>query len=277
MEEVAATTQSQTPKKRRVWEIDFLRGLCIIMMVFDHLMFDLWYFPYFVGVANFKAVGNVSMQKAVDFAAAYWDWGVREAVRLSVIFIFMLLSGMSCVFSRSNSKRLIKLTAAAIILSAVTIIVDLIMDAGVSIYFGILFVLAASLGIYMLLEKLWDNKYFFLGVGLAIIIAGLCFNFYYVDIVDDFSFKALINSVIGLCYLGADSYGIIPYTGVFLVGAFFGKVLYADKRTLFPLLEGKWSRPVEFVGRNTIWVYLAHQPIVLGIVLGIGLCLGYRL
>ena len=275
MEATSVTTKPQESKKKRVWEIDFLRGLCIIMMIFDHLMFDLWYFQYFV--SNFKAVGNASMQKVVEFAAKYWDWSVREAVRLSVIFIFMLLSGMSCVFSRSNGRRLIKLTVAAIILSAATIIIDLIMDAGVSIYFGILFVLAASLGVYMLLEKLWNNKYFFLGVGLAIIIAGLCFDFYYVEIVDDFSFKALVDSAIGLCYLGADSYGIIPYTGVFLVGVFFGRVLYADRKTLFPLLMGKWSRPVEFVGRNTIWVYLAHQPIVLGIVMGVGLCLGYRL
>ena len=258
-----------------MWEIDFLRGICIIMMVFDHFMFDLWYFPYFV--TNFYQVDNATMEKIVDFAQRYWTWSVREAVRLAVIFTFMTLSGISCYFSRSNMKRFIKLTVAGIVLSAATIIIDLIMDAGVSIYFGILFNLALSLGIYMLLKKICDNKYLYLAVGLALIIAGICINFYYIEFYDEFTFKRLIDSIIGLCDLGADSYGIVPYTGVFLVGAFFGEVLYKDKKTLFPPLEGKWSRPVEFVGRNTIWVYLAHQPIILGIVLVIGLCLGYKI
>ena len=263
----------QEPKKR-VWEIDFLRGVCIIMMVLDHLMFDLWYFPYFV--SNFYEIDNAAMKKVVSFAARYWEWGVRIGVRFAVIFIFMMLSGISCYFSRSNTKRLIKLTVAGFVLSAATIIIDLFMDAGVSIYFGILFNLAASLGIYILLKKLWDNKYFFLGVGLALIIAGICINFTKVEYCSEFSFENLIKSIIGLCDLGADSYGIVPYTGVFLVGSFLGAMLYGEKKTLLPKLEGKWSRPVEFVGRNTIWVYLAHQPIILGIVLLAGLCMGYR-
>lgn len=257
-----------------MWEIDFLRGLCIIMMVFDHFMFDLWYFPYFV--TNFHAVNNETFEKVVDLAERYWGWDVREAVRLAVIFTFMVLSGISCSFSRSNGKRVVKLTVAGLVLSTVTIVADLIMDAGISIYFGILLNLALSLGIYILLKKIFPNKYLYLGVGLALIIAGICINFYYIEFYDEFTFGRLMQSIVGLCDLGADSYGIIPYSGVFLVGAFFGEVLYGDKKTLFPIIEGKWSRPVEFVGRNTIWVYLAHQPIILGIVLLVGMCMGYK-
>ena len=266
--------KDEQAKQKRVWEIDFLRGLCIIMMVFDHFMFDLWYFPYFV--TNFHAVNNETFEKVVDFAERYWGWDVREAVRLAVIFTFMVLSGISCSFSRSNGKRVIKLTVAGLVLSTVTIVADLIMDAGISIYFGILLNLALSLGIYILLKKIFPNKYLYLGVGLALIIAGICINFYYIELYDEFTFGRLMQSVVGLCDLGADSYGIIPYSGVFLVGAFFGEVLYGDKKTLFPIIEGNWSRPVEFVGRNTIWVYLAHQPIILGIVLLVGMCMGYK-
>lgn len=255
----------------RVWEIDFLRGVCILMMVMDHFMFDLWYFPYFV--SNYYEVDNAFVEKVVTFASNYWNWSVREAVRLAIIFTFLL----RCSFSRSNPKRVLKLTAAAVILSAATIIIDFIMDAGVSIYFGILCILAASLGIYMLLKLTWDNKYFYLAVGILIIAAGLCIDFFYVEYRSEVTLKNIIDSAIGLCYLGADSYGIVPYTGIFLVGAFIGETLYKDRRSALPFLDGKWARPVEFVGRNTIWVYLVHQPVILGVVLLVGLCLGYKI
>ena len=28
--------------KERFWELDFLRGLCVVLMVFDHFMYCLW-------------------------------------------------------------------------------------------------------------------------------------------------------------------------------------------------------------------------------------------
>ena len=29
--------------RERIWELDFIRGLCVFLMIFDHMMFDLAY------------------------------------------------------------------------------------------------------------------------------------------------------------------------------------------------------------------------------------------
>lgn len=271
-------------KTSRIWEMDFLRGVCILLMVFDHAMFDFMYVPYWV--TNYRAVEPGFVDKMSVFADEYWRSSIRRAVREFVVYTFIVLSGISCALSRSNIKRLIKLAAAALVLTLVTGIVDEIADMGVFILFGILHTIALSLLIYILLGKIWDNKYLFLVVGLALIIIGLSIDYinkpYFsegIRITDpklsSFSFKGLMQLIIGISDYGADSYGIVPYTGVFLAGAFFGRVLYADKHSLVPYLNGVWQKPVSFVGRNTIWVYLLHQPVVLGIILLICRSAGY--
>ncbi|MDR2202435.1 MAG: DUF1624 domain-containing protein [Clostridiales bacterium] len=273
--EIAEKPAEKKVKKERVWEIDFLRGVCILLMVADHIMFDLWQFPYWV--ANFDGVNNAFFNKAAAFAENYWEWGVREAVRLVVVFIFLTLSGISCSLSRSNDKRLIKLAAAALLLSVVTLSADAVMNLGVSIVWGILHIMAFSLLVYVLLKKVFPNKYLYLGIGAALIAVGLTPPFTAAPYSYDITFKSFFEAVLGTLYLGADSYGIAPYTGIFLVGAYLGEAFYSGKKSLLPALGGKWSKPVEFVGRNTIWVYLGHQVLVFTLVMAIGLMCGYKI
>jgi uncharacterized membrane protein len=261
-------------KKNRIWEIDFLRGICILLMVFDHTMFDLMCFPGWVD--NWWDVENAFFQKATEFADFWWGWEVRVAVRIVVVFTFLLLSGIACPLSRSNGKRLGKLAAAAVLLSVATMIIDAVLQLGVLIVFGILHIMALSLGIYVLLKKLSGNKYLFLGVGLALLVAGLAVDFYNIP-ETDLTVKDFFGAVVGVSYLGADCYGIVPYTGVFLIGAFCGETLYWDKRTLLPALAGKWSRPVEFTGRHTLVVFLLHQPVVYAAVMLLGAAAGYKI
>ena len=57
---------------------------------------------------------------------------------------------------------------------------------------------------------------------------------------------------------------LIPWMGVFLIGAAIGKVCYTDKRSLFPKPSDtlcKIKAPIEFLGRHSLIVYLIHQPI----------------
>ena len=54
---------------------------------------------------------------------------------------------------------------------------------------------------------------------------------------------------------------------VFMFGAAFGKIFYEKKTSLLPKLDGKWNKPLLFMGRYTIWFYLGEPVVVYGILM----------
>jgi uncharacterized membrane protein len=66
-----------------------------------------------------------------------------------------------------------------------------------------------------------------------------------------------------------DYFPLIPWLGVFLVGAALGKSVYASRRSLLP-----WRMPrtfVNFAGRHSLLIYIAHQPVIMGVLYALGL------
>lgn len=276
-----AINKSKKQKSKRIWEIDFLRGFCILLMILDHTMFDFMFLPDFA--IDFKSIDIGFLQKfinafiqgtktpffidASNLGEWYWTWSVRINIRWVVVTLFLTLSGMSCIFSRSNTKRLIKMCIASLVLTIATVILEQVFNmTGMIIVFGILHIMSLSLLIYMALKKIFNNnKWIYLIFGLLFFIGGICIKFWdlppnkYSDTLD---FNMIVKVLVGLRDYGADSYGILPYTGFYLIGAFLGEVLYKKKKTLLPILDKAWQKPVSFVGRNAIWVYLGHQVLV---------------
>ena len=91
------------PKKReRVWEIDFLRGAAILGMVIDHFLFDLGALDtYFV---NFHEIASPTLVSFSSQMHAYFYGPIRQFFH-SLAFLFFLMSGISCSFSRSNFRH----------------------------------------------------------------------------------------------------------------------------------------------------------------------------
>ena len=73
--------------KERFWEIDFLRGLAIIMMILFHLLYDLDYF------------GNYTL----NVHAGFWLYFARATAT-----IFLLLVGISLTLSFSRATKIKK-------------------------------------------------------------------------------------------------------------------------------------------------------------------------
>ena len=102
-------------EKKRYWELDFVRGLCVLLMIFDHAMFSFAdVLPGIWEMFNVKFFGGLP-----DLALDYWTWNFRQVFRIFVFTAFFVLCGISCTFSRSNLKRGIKafLVATAITLA----------------------------------------------------------------------------------------------------------------------------------------------------------------
>ena len=80
---------------------------------------------------------------------------------------------------------------------------------------------------------------------------------------------------LGLLYSGffsADFWPILPNLGFFMLGIVLGRSLYGAKKPLLPKLQGR-CRFLTFCGRHSLILYLAQQPVTMGILLLISLLL----
>ncbi len=265
----------------RITEIDALRGIAIALVILDHLMYDVFFLmPNIFGFSSYNAGFWADF---ASLARSYWRWDVRNYVRRFVLFIFLALTGVSCSFSRSNSKRALKLGAIALILTAITVVADVIanLHGRFVIVFGILHVMALSLFVVAIVERFTEEKFAYLVIGALLVFAGAIFYNPFAVTPQQFVVwekfpTQFLEAFIGTKLLGPDSYSFLFYGGQVFIGVFLGKLLYPERRSIV-FKKGYIRGPLTFFGRHSLVVYIAHQiiiPVVLGVLL---LASGYNL
>lgn len=240
--------------KKRFWEIDFLRGLAIIMMIVFHLLCDLNYFGGY----------------GFTLHTGFWLYFARSAAT-----IFILLVGISLTLSFSRAKKtqrvrklyLKYLKRGLMIFSCgliVTLVTWIFLKQGF-VMFGILHFIGLSiiLAYPFLKHSSWN-----LLIGTIFILIGIYLN--------NFTFDFTWLMWIGLrpVHLYAiDYFPIFPWFGVVLIGLSFGDLLYPNyTRTfkLYDLSEFSFIRLFCFLGRHSLLIYLIHQPILIAVLCLIG-------
>ena len=241
----------------RIQAMDALRGLCVVLMCAHHFLYDL----------------------AAFLGAPWWIFTnpVLDVLHLFFAGCFILLSGVSSRFSRSNVRRGLKLLAIALALTAVTLLGEwgakrfLGETFYVRILFGVLHMLSVCMLFYGLTRRLWDKLpdwamvlFCLLGTVLtARLVSGVefegpgwlfPFGFYRED------------------FWSADYFPLFPWLFVFLFGTWLGGKIRAGK-----LPERFYSYSVPFfpgVGRHALLIYVVHQPALMLLTLGIGAVFG---
>jgi uncharacterized membrane protein len=246
-------------KETRIWEVDFLRGFSIIMMVWDHLMYDLKSIPYWF--ANYG-----------EFERPAIAW-------LHFVFVafFLVVSGISFTFSRSNLKRGLKFLLFAVLISVVTMGIDALTGLGIGVFFGIIHMFAFGTLITWALRKLWNNDVFMLTVGVAVVVVGVLFAWRDVPAYGSVTWDNFFPIMIGTAAFGADHFGILPYTGVIMIGTVVGNLFYKSRQSLIPKLDGAWNKPFCYAGRHTLFIFVTHQIILVALVFLIGYLAGYHI
>lgn len=267
--------------KSRIWELDFLRGICILLMLFDHTMFN--FARMIPSIWRDKiAVGSLYSQ-IIEFARAYWALPLRnEFVWQLVVGIFFFISGICTAFSRSNVMRAIKLSAVAGLITVVTGAIDhftgsssYLVTAGVihsfavcSLIFTFISELASRSEVKICKVKLPLSS-----VILSIIaVIGVVLTVVAKSVEPSHSYFAFLFGFPSYGFRSADYIPVLPWLSVFLIGAVLSPVLYKKKESHLPALSGKfWNKPVSFIGRTSLWFYVFHQPIIYAILAVLGL------
>ena len=254
----------KTVTKERAWELDVLRGVALILMLFMHFSWDM---RYEFGV------------RAFSYLEKGWFWSFGHPV---IVVLFVGVSGICCTFSRSNIKRGLKLLAAALTLTLVTYLITKFAGIECLILFNVLHVLTCGVFLYALISFIEKKTNanpaavnVILGlIGLYIVICGCDMHFM------DYAAHSLWFLPVGFAITGipsqADYMPLFPWLGVFLLGCVIGRTCYKEKKTLFARGETMKAiaRPVEFIGRHSLIIYLVHQPVVYGILYVIFLLIG---
>lgn len=276
-----ATNPIFRDKKRRVWELDFLRGVAVIAMCFDHLMYDFFAAPSWF--SNRYRVNNTVVENLSSFAETYWYGTFRFWAHYIFVFLFLFLVGTSCAFSRDNVRRGSALAVVSLAFTGVTLgLVPFgLMTEGV--IFGILHCIALSILCAAAVDTAtkrfkYVNIYLPLVLGVVICAVGISRRFWlvYENYDEVFDAAHLLDYILGGISYGDDWFGLFPYVGAVLIGMYFGKAAYSSRSSLMPRLYGKWSKPVGFVGRHALLFYLGHQVVLTGAVTLVCLCIGYR-
>jgi uncharacterized membrane protein len=266
---IAATDPVERIKPKRIWELDFIRGFCVTMMILDHLLFDLGFVFLHQWFGDADTGGLI--YSLCHFARyVYWDHPLRLIIRTLILAGFIGSCGISCSLSRSNLKRGLKLLFVALALSAITAILDMIIDSQrFFISFGILHMLAISILVYAGLRRFGMLPALILGA--AIVLAGWLIQ---PELANS---DSVVLFILGLSDNGfsADYFPLIPYLGWFLLGGALGGRLYKEKRSFFPNKgQSRAIRPFLWLGRHALLIYVLHQPVIYGFLLILGMIFG---
>lgn len=259
--------------KQRVWEVDFVRGLMILFVVWDHFMWD---------VNNFGGSYNTGLFRWLyNLSNSYYAGTLRKVTHDVFVTMFVFTSGVSCSLSRNNGKRALKMIAFACLLTATTYALSSILGVRLTIYFNVIHVIALSVLLWSAIEffwskatKNWQKNVFgvvMTAVVLASLVVGSCAKYDDSLLTGGNSWDIgsvgyfLIHCKNNLFATGGDFLPFLPDFGWFLVGAFLGKILYKERKTLFPSVNAKWVSPVTFCGKYSLWVYLISQIVMFGL------------
>ncbi|MCH5156475.1 MAG: DUF1624 domain-containing protein [Clostridiales bacterium] len=259
-----------THKRERIWEVDFVRGLMILFVVWDHFMWDVYF--------GFTSSYNTALfQWLYKLGGDYYSGALRNVTHDVFVTLFVLTSGVSCSFSRSNGKRAIKMCAFAVLFSAVTYALSAILQDELTIYFNVIHVVALSVLIYTAIEwiwskltKNWQKNIFgviFFAITMTALIVGHCakyMNIHWTNLI--FGESGWRTAVIKKFYGGGDYLAFLPDFGWFLVGVVLGKALYRERKSIFPSVNPKYVCPVTFCGRYSLWVYFISQVVMYGVI-----------
>jgi uncharacterized membrane protein len=219
----------------RIDELDSLKATALVMMLVSNFITDLNYFDI------------MTIEKG-DF----WWWLARSTATL-----FVGLSGFSYYLADRKEhvfSKTFKRTQRLIFWAFTITIMTFLFEPNAYVRFGVLHLLAfASIAAFPLVR--YPLIAFMVGI-----------SFFLIPLFSSETLVWLGLSETGL--LAVDYFPLNPWFGVFLICIGLSSQIYPEGK---PLLDIKWPEKWLFLGRNTLLIYVFHQPFLIALLIITGL------
>ena len=240
----------------RVYLLDELRGLAILLMIADHIAYDAYFLLHWEGMG-------------------WWFRQPMLTLRSSSSILFLLIAGVACRYSHSNLRRGAVCFGFGMLITLVTWIVI----PGQLILFGILHLMGIAMMLVGVGQRLFDRIPPAVGLALALILTVLCWDIrfgrfgipglwqlelpaalYRFDLLSPLGFP-------GPGFHSADYFPLLPYFFLLLAGFYFGR--YVKEHRLPDWAYASYCPPLGAMGRHSLVIYLVHQPLLYAVTLAI--------
>lgn len=238
------------PRAHRLWEVDVLRGVAIVLMVIYHLVWDLW------GLAGWP----------IDMDGTFWRTWQRIT---ATSFIVLVGVSLHLRYRRTLARgwvraRPVYLRAAVIFTWGLIIgVVTYLFQPLMYVRFGILHFIGVAIALAWPLTR-FPRLSLALGSTL-LLLPRLPWR----------------HNVIWLDWLGMartvhpafDYFPLVPWLGVVLLGIFLGYIAFPRGERRFPLpsRSPRGIRWLQVAGQNSLLLYLIHQPVLITLLVIMGI------
>ncbi|MCL2056808.1 MAG: DUF1624 domain-containing protein [Oscillospiraceae bacterium] len=241
---------------QRVVLLDELRGLCLVLMVIYHGLYNLT-FLFGVPIPFYSAPLN--------------------ALQLFICCGFITLAGISCRFSRGNIKRGLFVFAVAMGMSLAT----WYFMPGQIILFGVLHMLGLCMVLYGIMNPAGkiDRVSGFLGLVVCLALFAVSWGVPKGHLgifgLELFRLPAVLYSSPYTFFLGfphsgfysADYFPLLPWAFLFFAGAYIGTAFREGSTPWF--FYRPRCRFLGRIGKHTLLIYILHQPVLYGLMYGV--------
>ena len=257
--------QKKGNHNRRLALLDSLRGITLISMILYHACWD-----------------------AVYIVGADWPWYRSRGGFIwqqSICWTFILLSGFCIPFSKRLLRRGLTVSCAGALVMLVT---NLVLPED-RVLFGVLTLIGSCMLIMIPVRAVSGNGSGQAGIKLLIFAAlfifcrdinsgvvgtGLLHRIlpvipHITVALPETLYRNLFTAYLGFpppSFYSTDYFSLIPWAFLYLCGYELHRIA-REKGVLASQVFKKEIRPLSFLGRNSLTIYLLHQPVLYGLVL----------
>ncbi len=238
-------------KSNRYSLIDLLRGISIILMIAYHTIWDL--------------------VNIYDIKIEWFNSQTASTLQMYIRCSFILISGFCWDMSRQKLRRSIIVISGALLISLATAV----FVPENAIIHGVLSLIGVGMLVTIPLDKLFKRLPAILGIVICLVLFVITYDtelgYFCIGNLIEWKLPKVLYANTFTAFFGfqpnnfysPDYVPFLPWIFLFWIGYFVYRIF--ERQDILKYLKISVIKPIEFLGRHSLSIYLLHQPIIYGI------------